>query len=187
MISNQKLPTKLTEIRPELSKVYRDTYTLDFLNLPEHHSEKDLQKSIIKHLKQFILEIGSDFIFIGEEFRIQVGNHDYFIDLVFFHRELRCLVAFELKINEFKPEYLGKMEFYLEALDRDVRKEHENPSVGIILCKGKDHDVVEYALSRSMSPTMISDYKTKLIPKTALEAKLIELFELSEDAISEEE
>lgn len=124
---------------------------------------------------------------MGEELRIQVGNKDYFIDLVFFHRELRCLVAFELKIDEFKPEYLGKMNFYLEALDRDVRKEHENPSVGIILCKGKDHDVVEYALSRSMSPTMISDYQTKLIAKNKLEEKLHELFELYEEDSFEEE
>ena len=180
IISETKLPTALTELRPELNKIYRDTYALDFLNLPDSHSEADLQKSILKNLRKFIVEIGNDFTFMGEEFRVQVGKHDYFIDLVFYHRELRCLVAFELKIDEFKPEYIGKMNFYLEALDRDVRKEHENPSVGIILCKEKDQEVVEYALSRSLSPTMISEYQTKLIAKSTLQSKLHELFEHSE-------
>lgn len=103
------------------------------------------------------------FIFVGEEYRIQVGKQDFFIDLLFFHRELCCLVAFELKIDEFKPEYIGKLNFYLEALDRDVKKKHEKPSVGVLLCKNKDNDVVEYALSRSLSPAMVSEYYTMLI------------------------
>lgn len=114
-------------------------------------------------MKQFLLEFGRDFIFMGEEYHLQVGKNDYFVDLLFYHRELQCLVAIDLKIDDFKPEYLGKMEFYLEALDRDIKKLHENPSVGIILCKSKDKDVVEYALSRNMSSTMISEYRTKLI------------------------
>ena len=149
-----------------------DTYSLEFLDLPNEFSEKDLKTSIIKNLKDFILEIGKDFTFISDEYRVQVGNHDYFIDLLFYNRELSCLVAFELKLGEFMPEYIGKMNLYLEALDRDVKKENENPSVGVILCSSKDKDVVEYSMSKNMSKTMISEYKFKLIDKKLLENKL---------------
>lgn len=149
-----------------------DTYSLEFLDLPNEFSEKDLKTSIIKNLKDFILEIGKDFTFISDEYRVQVGNHDYFIDLLFYSRELSCLVAFELKLGEFMPEYIGKMNLYLEALDRDVKKENENPSVGVILCSSKDKDVVEYSMSKNMSKTMISEYKFKLIDKKLLENKL---------------
>lgn len=159
---------------------FRETYILEFLNLPDVFEESDLRKSLVQHLKKFVLEFGKDFALIGEEYRISVGNNDFFIDLLFYHRELRCLVAFELKIDDFKPEYLGKMNFYLEALDRDVKKEHENPSVGIILCKSKDKEVVEYALKRNMSPALVSEYKTKLIPKKLLQQKMHEFFEISE-------
>lgn len=133
-------------------------------------------------MKQFLLEFGRDFIFMGEEYHLQVGKHDYFVDLLFFHRELQCLVAIDLKIDDFKPEYLGKMEFYLEALGRDIKKPHENPSVGIILCKSKDEDVVEYALSRNMTSTMISEYRTKLISKEVLRKKLEELYEAADES-----
>ncbi len=155
-----------------------DTYSLEFLDLPKEYSEKDLKTAIIKNLKDFILEIGKDFTFIGDEYRVQVGNHDYFIDLLFYNRELSCLVAFELKLGEYMPEYLGKMNFYLEALDRDVKKENENPSVGIILYSSKDKDVVEYSLSKNMSQTLISEYKLKLIDKKLLEDKLSEMKQL---------
>ena len=155
-----------------------DTYSLEFLDLPNEFSENDLKKSIIKNLKDFILEIGKDFTFIGDEYRVQVGNHDYFIDLLFYNRELSCLVAFELKLGEFIPEYIGKMNLYLEALDRDIKKENENPSVGIILCSSKDRDVVEYSISKDMSQTMISKYKLKLIDKKLLETKLKEMRDL---------
>lgn len=131
-------------------------------------------------MKNFILEFGRDFTFVGQEYRLQVGKNDYFIDLLFFHRELHCLVMFELKIDDFKPEYLGKLNFYLEALDRDVRKPDENPSVGIILCKSKDDEVVEYALSRNLSPALVAEYKTKLIPKNILRKKLHEYYLLAE-------
>ena len=131
-------------------------------------------------MKDFILEIGKDFTFIGDEYRVQVGNHDFFIDLLFYNRELSCLVAFELKLGEFKAEYLGKMNLYLEALDRDVKKPQENPSVGIILCSSKDKDLVEYSLSKNMSQTMISEYKLKLIDKKLLENKLKEVKNLIE-------
>jgi len=151
-----------------------DYYALDFLDLPEKHSENDLQKAIIKNLKSFILEIGKDFSFVGENYRVQVGKSDFFIDLLFFHRELQCLVAFELKIDKFQPEYLGKMDFYLEALDREHKKANENLSIGVILCTDKDDDVVEFAMSRSLSPLMIAEYKMKLIDKKLLENKLKE-------------
>lgn len=143
--------------------------------MPNEFSEKDLKNAIIKNLKDFILEIGKDFTFIADEYRVQVGNHDFFIDLLFYNRELACLVAFELKLGEFKAEYIGKMNLYLEALDRDVKKEQENPSVGIILCSSKDDDVVEYSISKNMSQTMISEYKLKLPNKKLLENKLREV------------
>lgn len=152
-----------------------NTYSLEFLDLPNEFSEKDLKNAIIKNLKDFILEVGKDFTFIGDEYRVQVGNHDFFIDLLFYNRELSCLVAFELKLGEFKAEYLGKMNLYLEALDRDVKKEQENPSVGVILCSTKNEDVVEYSISKNMSQTMISEYKLKLIDKKLLETKLKEM------------
>ena len=157
-----------------------DTYSLEFLDLPSQFSEKDFRTAIIKNLKNFILEIGKDFSFIGEEYRIQVGNHDYFIDLLFYNRELSCLVAFELKIGEFKPEYISKMDFYLEALDRLEKKHAENPSVGIILCSNKDEEVVEFAMSRSMSPTLVAEYELKLIDKKLLLNKLREFSEIFE-------
>lgn len=179
MISKKKVSPVVTQIQRDTDNVFQDTYVLDFLNLPESHSESDLQKSIIANLKDFILEFGKDFAFVGQEYRLQIGKNDYFIDLLFFHRGLRCLVMIELKIDDFKPEYLGKLNFYLEALDRDVRKPDENPSVGIILCKSKDDEVVEYALSRNLSPALIAEYKTKLIPKEVLQKKLHEYYLLS--------
>lgn len=152
-----------------------DTYILDFLDLPEQYSERNFQKALIENLKNFLLELGKDFSFIGEEYKIQVGGHDYFIDLLFYHRALSCLVAFELKVGEFKPEYLGKINFYLEALDRDHKKANENPSVGIILCASKNDEIVEFAMSRSMSPTLVSDYKLHLPDKAVLQNKLREI------------
>ena len=152
-----------------------DIYSLEFLDLPNEFSENDLKKSIINNLKNFILEVGKDFTFIGDEYRIQVGKHDFYIDLLFYNRELSCLVAFELKLGEFKAEYLGKMNLYLKALDRDVRKENENPSVGVILCSSKDKDIVEYSLDSNMTQTMIAEYKLKLIDKKLLENKLREV------------
>lgn len=155
-----------------------DTYSLEFLDLPNEFTEKDLRKSIIKNMKNFILEIGKNFTFVGEEYRIQVGNEDFYIDLLFYNRDLSCLVAFELKIGNFKPEYISKMDFYLEALDRQEKRYNENPSVGIILCANKDEKVVEYAMSRSMSPTLVSEYQLKLIDKRLLENKLEEFSDL---------
>lgn len=132
-------------------------------------------------MKDFILEIGKDFTYVGEEYRVQVGNQDFYIDLLFYNRALSCLVAFELKIDDFKPEYISKMDFYLEALDRQEKKENENPSVGVILCSSKNEQIVEYAMSRSMSPTMVSQYALKLIDKKLLEDKLKEITNIVEE------
>lgn len=172
--------TKLAQvIHPKpLAGIFRDSYVLDFLNLPPNHSESDLKTALVYYLKDFILELGRDFTFLGQEYRLQVGNSDFFIDLLFFHRELQCLVAFELKVDRFRPEYLGQLEFYLEALDRDIKKPHENPSIGVLLCRDKDDEVVEYALSRSVSPTVVAEYEIKLIPKEVLRRKLNEFYEL---------
>ena len=182
MLSQQPVAPAIEEAKKATGNLFLDNYVLDFLDVPESVSEYDLQKSIIRNLKDFILEIGKDFTFIGEEYKVQVGNHDYFIDLLFYHRGLSCLVAFELKIGEFKPEYVGKINLYLEALDRDIKKENENPSVGVILCASKDDEVVEFALSRSLSPTMVSDYTLKLIDKKLLQRKLKEYIELAQSS-----
>ncbi|MDR2547294.1 MAG: PDDEXK nuclease domain-containing protein [Lachnospiraceae bacterium] len=164
---------------PGLS-VLRDSYVLEFLDIPEKHKEKDLQKAILANLRKFILEFGKDFSLIGEEYRVQVGNHDFKIDLLLYNRDLQCLVAIELKVVDFQPEHLGMLEFYLEALDRNVKKSNENPSVGLIFCAGKDDEVVEYTLSRSMSPALIAEYQTHLPEKNLLANKLRELRELAE-------
>jgi len=161
--------------------VLRDSYTLEFLELPESHKEKELRKAIVQNLKNFILEFGKDFAFVGEEYKVQVGNDDFFIDLLFYNRVLSCLVAIELKVGKFKPEHLGQLEFYLEALDRDVKQDNENPSIGLILCSDKNDAVVEYALSRSISPALIANYKLHLPDKAILENKLRELTELADE------
>lgn len=177
MIGNSKLSTTLRESNHDLSNTFKDSYVFEFLNLPEPHSESDLQRGLVRQIKNFILELGKDFLFIGEEYKLQVGNSDFYIDLLFYHRGLQCLVAFELKADKFKPDHLGQLNFYLEALDRDVKKPNENPSIGVLLCKDKDSEVVEYALSRSLSPTMVSEYKTQLPDKKLLQQKLHELFD----------
>ena len=178
MISDEK--NKLFIARnPGLSSL-RDNYTLEFLDVPSDHKEKELRRAIVAQLKDFILEFGRDFSFVGEEYRVQVGNTDFAIDLLFYNRSLSCLVAIELKVTDFKPTHMGQLEFYLEALDRDVKLPHENPSVGLILCASKDDAVVEYALSRSMSPAMVADYQLHLPDKALLESKLRELTEIAE-------
>ena len=174
ILSNDKNLPAIQRAKQETHHLFMDSYVLEFLDAPKIDNERDFQKSILENLKNFILEIGKDFSFIGNEYRIQVGNHDYYIDLLFYHRGLSCMVAFELKIGEFKPEYVGKMNLYLEALDREVKKQTENPSVGVILCASKDDEVVEFALSRTLSPTMVSEYRLKLIDKNLLQRKLKE-------------
>ncbi len=177
MIGNLKRSPAVKESNNDLSNTFKDSYVFEFLNLTDPHSESDLQRGLVKQMKNFVLELGKDFLFIGEEYKLQVGNSDFYVDLLFYHRGLQCLVAFELKADKFKPDHLGQLNFYLEALDRDVKKPNENPSIGILLCKDKDSEVVEYALSRSLSPTMVAEYKTQLPDKKLLQQKLHELFE----------
>ena len=176
MLSKEKLlpePIKGLKENPFL-----DSYVIEFLDLPSNFKESDLRKGLIRNMKDFILEVGRDFTFIDEEFRVQVGSEDYKIDLLFFHRGLQCLVAFELKIGKFKPEYISKMDFYLEALDRQKKKENENPSVGMILCASKEDEVVEYAMSRTLSPMMVAEYQLQLPDKNILQKKLQELINM---------
>lgn len=179
-LSSPKLAPVLREKHPAAEATFKDNYLLEFLNLPADHSESDLHRGLLLHLRKFLTELGRDFCFIGSEHPVQVGNQDFALDLLFFHRELNALVAIELKVGRFEPEHLGKLNFYLEALDRDVRKAHENPSIGILLCASKDDEVVEYALSRSLSPSLVAEYKTKLPDKALLQDKLHEFLELSE-------
>jgi predicted nuclease of restriction endonuclease-like (RecB) superfamily len=181
MIGNSKLSPAVRESNNDLSNTFKDSYVFEFLNLPDPHIQSDLQRGLVRQMKNFILELGKDFLFIGEEYKLQVGNSDFYIDLLFYHRGLQCLVAFELKTDKFKPDHLGQLNFYLEALDRDVKKPNENPSIGVLLCKDKDSEVVEYALSRSLSPTMVSEYKTQLPDKKLLQQKLHELFDNETD------
>lgn len=154
---------------------FLDSYVMEFLDLPNEFHENDLRKALIRNMKDFILELGKDFTFIDEEYKVQVGGDDFRIDLLFYHRGLQCLVAIELKIGKFKPEYISKLDFYLEALDRQVKKENENPSVGLLLCASKNDEVVEYAMSRTMSPMLVSQYQLQLPDKTILEKKLQQL------------
>lgn len=176
MLGKQQLPDTIKE-KSGNENPFKDNYVFEFLNLPEPHSESDLQKALIHKIKTFVLELGKDFVFMDQEFKITVGNTNFYIDLLFYHRELHCLVAFELKATEFMPEYIGKLNFYLEALDRNVKKTHENPSVGILLCKEKNNEIVEFALSRNLSPNIIAEYQTILPDKKVLQQKLHELFE----------
>jgi predicted nuclease of restriction endonuclease-like (RecB) superfamily len=164
VLSPPKLSTALAELHPEAGAVFKDSYRLEFLNLPPEHSEADLQRSLVGKLKQFLIELGRD--------------------LLFFNRGLNCLVAFELKVEEFQPAHLGQLQFYLEALDRDVKKPHEQPSIGVLLCATKDHEVVEYALSRAISPALVAEYQTRLPDKRLLQAKLHEFYDLTEAQIA---
>lgn len=168
----------VAQLNPQAAEFFKDTYTLEFLGLPADHTEADLHGALLRNLGRFITELGRDFCFIGSQHPIQVGSQDFALDLLFFHRGLNCLIAIELKIREFRPEDLGKLNFYLEALDRDHRKPHENPSIGLLLCATKDNEVVEYALNRSLSPTLIAEYETLLPDKALLRAKLHEFYQL---------
>ncbi len=177
MLSKSKL---LPEPLQSQQNPFLDQYVVEFLDLPDTFHENDFRRALVKGMRDFILELGKDFTFIGEEYPIQVGGEDYRIDLLFFHRSLRCLVAMELKVGKFKPEYVSKMDFYLEGLDRQVRKPDENPSVGLLLCASKNDEVVEYAMSRTLSPMMVSQYQLQLPDKDILRKKLQELSGLPE-------
>lgn len=159
---------------PHSEYILKDKAIVDFLNLPEKHNEHHLHKGLLEHMKEFILEMGKDFLFMESEYGVQVGGSTKRIDLLFYHRALQCLVAIELKAVGFEPEFVGKMDMYLEALDRDIKRDNENPSIGIILCPSADRSMVEYTLSRSLSPTMVAEYQRKLIPQDVMKRSLEE-------------
>lgn len=164
----------MRDIYPQSQVLFKDTAYLDFLGLPQKYRESKLRKDIVAHMKEFILELGKDFLFIDEEHKVTVGSKDFKIDLLFYHRALQCMVAFELKTTEFKPSYLGQLEFYLEALDQEERRSNENPTIGILFCKESDQDVVRFALNRSMSPLMIMQYKEQLKVGSVIQRSLVE-------------
>ena len=164
----------LKQMYPQSPSLIKDRAFVDFLCLPEKHSERQLHKGLLDHMKQFVLELGKDFLYVDSEYPLQVGGSTFKVDLLFYHRGLQCLVAIELKAKKFKPEYIGQLEFYLEALDRDVKRSNENPSIGILLCQSADQSVVEYAMSRSLSPTMVAEYHRQLIPKEVVQKSLEE-------------
>ncbi len=154
------------EFRAQAKLAVKDEYTFDFLELGEEHSERELERALIARIEDFLRAMGGMFAFMGSQYRLEVDQKEYFIDLLLFHRRLRCLVALELKIGEFQPEFVGKMQFYLTALDRQVRQDDEKPSIGIILCKEKSRTIVEYALHDARKPIGVATYEiTKTLPK----------------------
>lgn len=174
-----KVSAALRKTHPSALEIFRDAYMVEFLGLSGAHAETDLHHGLLARLKEFLIELGRDFCFVGSEYPLQVGGRDFSLDLLFFHRSLNCLVAIELKVGRFEPEYLGKLDFYLEALDRHQRKSHENPAIGVLLCASKDDEVVEYALNRSLSPALIAEYQVQLPDKQLLQAKLHEFYVLN--------
>jgi predicted nuclease of restriction endonuclease-like (RecB) superfamily len=176
VLSPVKVSPAARQMDPRTVSIFKDAYMLEFLNLPGDHTEGNLHQGLLLKLKDFLLELGRDFCFVGSEYPVQVGKRDFALDLLFFHRGLNCLVAIELKVGRFEPEYLGKLSFYLEALDRDVKKVHEQPAIGVLLCASKDDEIVEYALNRTLSPALIAEYQTQLPDKRLLQAKLHEFY-----------
>jgi hypothetical protein len=176
VLNSPKVSPVAREIHPEAFSIFRDAYSVEFLGHAQVHAEADLHRGLLSKLKDFLIELGRDFCFVGSEYPVQVGRQDFALDLLFFHRGLNCLVAIELKVTRFQPEYLGKLSFYLEALDRDVKEAHERPSIGVLLCASKDNEVVEYALNRTLSPALIAEYQTQLPDKKLLQSKLDEFY-----------
>lgn len=168
-ISNQtnfkaSLPEK---IRNQAKLAVKDEYTFDFLECGEGHSEKALESALIAKVNRFLVEMGGVFAFMGNQFRLEINGNEFFIDILLYHRRLKCLVAIELKVGKFLPEYVGKMQFYLAALDDLVKMKAENPSIGIILCKDKDRTIVEYALKQSRRPIGVAKYRiVSRLPKS---------------------
>lgn len=160
------------EIKSQAKLAIKDEYTFDFLELGDRHSEKELEKEILLKLEAFLREMGGMFAFIGSQYRIQVEDEEYFIDLLLFHRAINCLIAVELKIGKFVPEYIGKMQFYLALLDDFVKQPHENPSIGIILCKSRNKTIVEYALRESNKPIGVAEYRIVSTLPEKLKGKL---------------
>ena len=154
------------KLRAQAKLAVRDEYTFDFLELGEQHAERELERALVGRIEHFLRAMGGMFAFVGSQFRLEVDGREFFIDLLLLHRRLRCLVAVELKVGEFEPEFVGKMQFYLTALDRQVREEGENPAIGIILCKEKRRTIVEYALNTAEKPIGVATYRiVKRLPR----------------------
>lgn len=179
MLHPPKVSPAVRQMHPDALAAFKDAYMVEFLDLPDAHQEVDLHRGLLDALRKFLTELGGDFCFVGSEYPLQVGGRDFALDLLFFHRGLNALVAIELKIGRFEPEHLGKLSFYLEALDRNVKKPHENPAIGLLLCATADNEVVEYALSRSLSPALVAQYQTQLPDKNLLRTKLQEFYKLT--------
>lgn len=157
------LPAK---IQKQAKLALKDEYAFDFLELGEEHNELELERAIVAKVNRFLIEMGGAFAFMGNQYRLEIEGNEYFIDILLYHRKLRCLVAIELKIGDFKPEFIGKMQFYLAALDSEMKEKYENPSIGIIVCKEKKRTIVEYALKESKKPIAVAQYKiTTKLPK----------------------
>lgn len=186
VLTPAKVSPPVRQMDATAASVFKDSYMLEFLELQAGHAEADLHRALLLKLRDFLIELGRDFCFVGSEYPLQVGGRDFALDLLFFHRGLNCLIAIELKVGRFEPEYVGKLGFYLEALDRDVRKPHQQPAIGVLLCASKDNEVVEYTLSRTLSPALIAEYQTKLPDKKLLQAKLHEFYlqNVSDDTVT---
>lgn len=175
MLSDKKWQSEMLKTTyPQTQLMLKDKAILEFLGLPKQYKETRLRKGIVQHMREFIVELGKDFLFVDEEHALEVGGKTYRCDLLFFHRALQCLVAIELKTTEFDPRDLGQLEFYLEALDQTERRSNENPSIGILMCKDANSEVVRYALNRSMSPTMVTMYEEHLKVGSVLQRSLEE-------------
>ena len=148
------------DIKNQAYLAVKDHYTFDFLELANEHSEFELEQALIKNIRNFLLEIGSDFTFVGNQYKLEIANKEYRIDLLLFHRKLQSLVAIDLKVGEFEPEFKGKMEFYLSVLNDTVKLPHENPAIGIIICKSKERTIVEYSLNTATLPIGVATYST---------------------------
>lgn len=184
MAKEKMMSPKLLQQHEGIEFMLKDRAIVDFLKLPARHTEHRLHKGLLEHMKEFVLEMGKDFLFMESEYPIVVGGKNRRVDLLFYHRALQCLVAVELKKDDFEPEFVGKMDMYLEALDRDVKRSYENPTIGIILCPSADRVSVEYTLSRSLSPTMVAEYRRLLIPKETMTKSLEEYCAYLKDDIN---
>ena len=175
MLSDKKWQSEMLKATyPQTQLLLKDKAILEFLGLPKQYKESRLRKGIVEHMREFIVELGKDFLFVDEEHALEVGGKTYRCDLLFFHRALQCLVAIELKTTEFDPRDLGQLEFYLEVLDQTERRSNENPSIGILMCRDANSEVVRYALNRSMSPTMVAMYEEHLKVGCVLQRSLEE-------------
>ena len=175
MLSDKKWQSEMLKATyPQTQLLLKDKAILEFLGLPKQYKESRLRKGIVEHMREFIVELGKDFLFVDEEHALEVGGKTYRCDLLFFHRALQCLVAIELKTTEFDPRDLGQLEFYLEVLDQTERRSNENPSIGILMCRDANSEVVRYALNRSMSPTMVAMYEEHLKVGSVLQRSLEE-------------